>query len=60
MYTLLGICIIIVIVILLLSLLTTSKAYEYKHTIDPLEDHPLLEEQNLDNETKGDEHNHGK
>lgn len=30
------ICIIIVIVVLLLSVLTTSKAYQYKHTIDPI------------------------
>lgn len=30
------ICIIIVIVILLLSVLTTSKAYQYKHTVDPI------------------------
>jgi len=30
------ICIIIVIAVLLLSVLTTSKAYQYKHTIDPI------------------------
>lgn len=30
------ICIIIVIVVLLLSVITTSKAYQYKHTIDPI------------------------
>ncbi|MBD1380236.1 YtzI protein [Metabacillus arenae] len=32
------ICIIIVIVILVISLLTTSKAYTYKHTIDALDE----------------------
>lgn len=30
------ICIIIVLIVLLLSVLTTSKAYKYKHTIDPI------------------------
>ncbi|PGT91112.1 MULTISPECIES: YtzI protein [Bacillaceae] len=30
------ICIIIVIIVLLLSLLTTRKAYQYKHTVDPI------------------------
>jgi uncharacterized protein YpmB len=30
------ICIIIVIIVLLLSVLTTSKAYQYKHTVDPV------------------------
>ncbi|MDQ0231130.1 YtzI protein [Metabacillus malikii] len=30
------ICIIIVIIVLLLSVLTTNKAYQYKHTVDPI------------------------
>ncbi|MBD8068565.1 YtzI protein [Bacillus sp. PS06] len=38
MYTILIICIIIVIIILALSLITTSKAYDYKHTIDPIQE----------------------
>lgn len=38
------ICMIIVIVVLLLSVLTTSKAYSYKHTIDPIENNPHLEQ----------------
>jgi cell division protein FtsL len=42
MYTILIICIVIVIVILLLSVLTTSKAYDYKHSIDSLEENPHL------------------
>ncbi|WP_078414110.1 YtzI protein [Priestia abyssalis] len=42
MYTILIICIVIVIVILLLSVLTTSKAYDYKHSVDSLEDNPHL------------------
>jgi uncharacterized protein YxeA len=36
------VCIIIVIVVLLLAVLTTSKAYTYKHTVDPIEDNPYL------------------
>jgi uncharacterized protein YpmB len=35
-------CIVIVIIVLLLSVLTTSKAYSYKHTVDPLENNPHL------------------
>jgi FtsZ-interacting cell division protein ZipA len=35
MKTIFIICIIIVIIVLLLSVLTTSKAYQYKHTVDP-------------------------
>ena len=41
------ICIIIVIVVLLLSVLTTSKAYQYKHTVDPIkkpEEEPNIED----------------
>jgi cell division protein FtsL len=52
MYTVAVICIIIVIVVLILSVVTTSKAYTYKHTVDPLDDNL-----NLDQETKEDEHN---
>ncbi|MBT2680799.1 YtzI protein [Bacillus sp. ISL-35] len=37
MYTVLIISVIIVIVVLVLSVLTTSKAYQFKHTIDPIE-----------------------
>lgn len=43
MYTVLVICVIIVIVVLLLSVLTTSKAYQYKHTVDELKDHAYIE-----------------
>ncbi|MEH7074667.1 YtzI protein [Neobacillus drentensis] len=43
MYVVAVICIIIVIVVLLLSVVTTSKAYTYKHTVDPLEDNPYLD-----------------
>ncbi|MFL6561668.1 MAG: YtzI protein [Bacillus sp. (in: firmicutes)] len=52
MYTVAVICIIIVIVVLILSVVTTSKAYTYQHTVDPLDDNL-----NLDQETKEDEHN---
>ena len=43
MYTIIAVCIIIVLVVLLLSVLTTSKAYSFKHTIDPLKNNPNLE-----------------
>lgn len=46
MYTVLVVSIIIVIVILLLAALTTSKAYSYKHTVDPLENNPYLNQDN--------------
>jgi uncharacterized protein YpmB len=57
MYTILVICIIIVIVVLALSLITTSKAYDYKHTIDPLEDeHSSLNTIEETTDDKGAEH----
>ena len=34
------IAVVIVFVVLLLAVLTTSKAYTYKHTIDPIDDIP--------------------
>jgi uncharacterized protein YpmB len=37
MYTVLIISIIIVIIVLILSVVTTSKAYQYKHTVDPVD-----------------------
>lgn len=40
MYTVLIISIIIVITVLVLSVVTTSKAYQYKHTVDPLKSNP--------------------
>jgi ABC-type uncharacterized transport system permease subunit len=45
MYVVAVICIIIVIVVLLLAVGTTSKAYTYKHTVDPLESNPYLEKE---------------
>lgn len=36
------ISIVIVLVVLLLAVLTTSKAYSYKHTVDSLEDNPHI------------------
>ncbi len=38
MFKILIITIIIIAVVLILSLVTTSKAYDYKHTVDPLEE----------------------
>lgn len=45
MYVVAVICIIIVIVVLLLAVGTTSKAYTYKHTVDPLENNPYLDQE---------------
>ncbi|NHC41173.1 YtzI protein [Bacillus sp. MM2020_1] len=45
MYVVAVICIIIVIVVLILAVGTTSKAYTYKHTVDPLENNPYLEQE---------------
>jgi len=42
MYTIFVVCIVIVLIVLLLAVLTTSKAYSYKHTVDPLENNPYL------------------
>ncbi|RSD27851.1 YtzI protein [Mesobacillus subterraneus] len=39
MYTVLIISVIIVIIVLVLSVVTTSKAYQYKHIIDPIDNH---------------------
>jgi uncharacterized protein YpmB len=36
MYTVLIISIIIIIVVLVLSVVTTSKAYQFKHIVDPI------------------------
>ena len=38
MMTIMIICIIIVFVVLFLTLLTTNKAYKYKHTVDEIEE----------------------
>jgi uncharacterized protein YpmB len=37
MYTVLIISVIIVIIVLVLSVVTTSRAYQYKHTVDPID-----------------------
>ncbi|NRD76235.1 YtzI protein [Bacillus sp. BRMEA1] len=46
MYTVFVVCIVIVIVVLLLAVITTSKAYSYKHTIDSLENNPNIKQEN--------------
>jgi hypothetical protein len=38
------IAVVIVFVVLLLAVLTTSKAYTYKHTIDPIDDTPNVDD----------------
>lgn len=53
MYTVLVISVIIVIVVLLLAVLTTSKAYQYKHTVDPIESNPHLTNDQME-ETKAE------
>jgi uncharacterized membrane protein YvbJ len=45
------VCIVIVIIVLLLSVLTTSKAYSYKHTIDPLENNPHVSQKDKPDNT---------
>ena len=40
MYSVLIISIIIVIIVLILSVMTTSKAYQFKHTVDSVEENP--------------------
>jgi hypothetical protein len=42
MFTILVVGVIIVIVVLLLSVITTSKAYSYKHSVDSVENNPYL------------------
>ena len=53
MTVVLVVSIIIVFVVLLLAWITTSKAYSYKHTVDPIEDNPYFDqEKNEDHEKK--------
>lgn len=54
MYTILIISVLIVILVLVLSVFTTSKAYQFKHTVDPIES---SEEGKTENETKNLETN---
>ncbi|WP_108672227.1 YtzI protein [Peribacillus acanthi] len=42
MMYILVIAIIIIFIVLILSVLTTSKAYDFKHTVDPIDDNPHL------------------
>ncbi|MGM0847320.1 MAG: YtzI protein [Bacillota bacterium] len=44
------ISIILIFIVILVSVLTTSKAYDYKHTVDPIEDNPHLN--NIDDQDK--------
>lgn len=53
MYTVMVVGIVIVIIVLLLAVITTSKAYSYKHTVDPLENNPHIDnEENIQQEQK--------
>jgi flagellar basal body-associated protein FliL len=40
--------IVIVFVVLLLAVLTTSKAYSYKHTVDPLDNNPNIKNEKIE------------
>ncbi|GGJ76171.1 Tfp pilus assembly protein FimT [Anoxybacillus voinovskiensis] len=42
MFTILVISLVIIAVVLVLAVATTSKAYQYKHTIDPVDNNPHL------------------
>jgi uncharacterized membrane protein len=48
------ISIILIFIIILVSVLTTSKAYDYKHTVDPIKNNPHLGNDETENkdETK--------
>jgi uncharacterized protein YpmB len=50
MYTVLIISVIIVIIVLVLSVVTTSKAYQYKHTVDPINENNSVENFNEPND----------
>ncbi|WP_251554579.1 YtzI protein [Neobacillus muris] len=52
MYIVIVVAVIIVLAVLLLAVLTTSKAYTVKHTIDPLENNPYINQ-----ETNGEQQN---
>jgi Ca2+/H+ antiporter len=45
MYVVAVVCIVIVIIVLILAVGTTSKAYTYKHTVDPVENNPYLDQE---------------
>ncbi|MCL6573242.1 MAG: YtzI protein [Bacillus sp. (in: Bacteria)] len=42
MFTVLVISLIIIVLVLILSIVSTSKAYSFKHSVDPLENNPYL------------------
>lgn len=47
--------VLIVLIVLFLSVITTSKAYTYKHTVDPLENNPnISEDGKIKNSDKND------
>ncbi len=44
--------IIICVIVILVSALTTSKAYQYKHKVDPLEGNPHIQNMKTDEQDK--------
>lgn len=55
MLTVLIISIIIVLIVLILAVTTTSKAYTYKHTVDPIKDNPHLQSNEDEEQKKNNE-----
>ncbi|MFS0864447.1 YtzI protein [Fredinandcohnia sp. 179-A 10B2 NHS] len=55
MLTILIISIIIVLVVLFLAVGTTSKAYQYKHTVDELDKNPNINNEQNQPNTKNEE-----
>ncbi|WP_074433069.1 YtzI protein [Neobacillus dielmonensis] len=53
MYILIVVAVIIVLAVLLLAVLTTSKAYSFKHTVDPIDHNPYVGQ-----DAKEDQQNH--
>jgi flagellar basal body-associated protein FliL len=53
MFTILIISIIIILVVLILAVATTSKAYQYKHTVDPIDNNPHLPEHKQKEKNEG-------
>jgi uncharacterized protein YpmB len=45
MLTVLVISLIIIVIVLILSIVSTSKAYSFKHSVDPLENNPYLNQE---------------
>lgn len=56
MYIIMIIAILIVFIVLILSVLTTSKAYTYKHKVDSVDNNPYLKEVERELDEQKDTH----